>query len=79
LDSAMSQHINGTLLQANIITGHKDSALLIPKGCLSPDGKVLLTRGKKTDTVMVVTGIISTDWIEVTSGLSSGDQLLKAF
>lgn len=71
--------INGTLLQANIIVAQKNNALLIPRGCLSPDGKVIIQHGKQTDTVAIQTGIVSTDWVEVTKGLSLQDQLIKAW
>ncbi|WP_338873346.1 HlyD family efflux transporter periplasmic adaptor subunit [Spirosoma sp. SC4-14] len=69
--------IAGTPLQANIIVAEKDRALLIPKACLSPDSKVI--RAEQGDTIAVKTGIVSTDWVDVLSGLKPGEQILKAF
>lgn len=71
--------INGTLLQANIIVAHKDKTLLIPRSCLSPDGKVIVQRRGGKDTIAVQTGIVSTDWVEVLQGVSVTDQLIKAW
>lgn len=73
------QIINGTLLQANIIVAKKSRALLIPRSSLSPDGKVLVKRDKKTDTIAVQTGIIATDWVEVLKGISTTDEIIKTY
>lgn len=71
--------INGTLLQANIIVAKKDKALLIPRSCLSADGKVLVKNKKKTDTISIQTGIVSTDWVEVIKGVTISDKLIKTY
>ena len=71
--------IAGTLLQANIIIASKANALLIPRECLSLDGRVLVMRGNAIDTVLIKTGIISTDWVEVLSGINTSDKLIKAY
>lgn len=71
--------INGTLLQANIIVGKKDKALLIPRSSLSPDGKVILKREKKKDTLKVQTGIIASEWVEVLGGVKKGDEIIKTY
>lgn len=71
--------INGTLLQANIIVAEKDKAMLIPRGCLNPNGKVWIQRGKQTDTVTIQAGIVSNDWVEVLHGVNANDKLIKKF
>ncbi|MFY0252528.1 efflux RND transporter periplasmic adaptor subunit [Chitinophaga sp. 30R24] len=78
-DSIPPGLINGTLLQANIIVAHKDKALLIPRACLRPDNKVVMIRDKRRDTIAIQTGIVSTDWVEVLKGVSTTDQLIKAY
>lgn len=78
-DTASANIINGTLLQANIIVAKKDKALLIPKGCLSPDGKVVKKSDKQKDTLSVQTGIISNDWVEILSGINQSDKVLKQY
>lgn len=78
-DTLPAHLLNGTLLQSNIIVAKKDKALLVPAGCVSPDGKVIVKRGRKEDTVQVQTGIVATDWIEIRGGVSTADQLQKAF
>jgi multidrug efflux pump subunit AcrA (membrane-fusion protein) len=70
--------ISGTQLQANIITNRKESALLIPHAFVIPGNKVLVQKDKKTiDTVNITTGIVSDEWIEVLSGLTANDKLVK--
>lgn len=72
-------HIAGTLLQANIIVAKKDSALLIPRTCLSPDGKATVKRDGKRKIITLHTGIISTEWVEVLSDLDTEDEVLQNF
>jgi multidrug efflux pump subunit AcrA (membrane-fusion protein) len=69
--------ISGTQLQANIITKRKDNAMLIPHAYLVGDNKVLVKKGKKADTATVITGIVSYDWVEILSGLTTNDVILK--
>lgn len=76
-DNTVPSLINGTLLQANIIVAKKDKALLIPRSCLSADGKVMVKDGKKIDTIRIETGIISTDWVEVIKGVTVNDKLIR--
>lgn len=78
-DTLPPQLLNGTLLQANIIVGHKDKALLVPAACVSPDGKAVIVRDGREDTVQLQTGIVANDWVEVVKGVSLEDKLLKAF
>jgi len=69
--------IAGTQLQANIITNKKDNAMLIPHSYMQKDNKVLKRDGKKVDTVTIVTGIMSDEWVEVLSGLGTNDKIVK--
>ncbi|MBO9564326.1 MAG: efflux RND transporter periplasmic adaptor subunit [Niastella sp.] len=69
--------VNGTLLQANIITGGKDKALLIPREYLLPNGLVLVKHNKQIDTVAIKSGIVSNEWVEVLHGLSTDHLLVK--
>ncbi len=69
--------ISGTQLQANIIVSKKDKALLIPHVYMVGTDKVVVKRNDKTDTVKVTTGIVSDEWIEVLTGLTTSDVLVK--
>ena len=69
--------ISGTQLQANIITNKKDNTMLIPRVYLLNDNRVLVKKDKKIDTVAIATGIVSNEWIEVLSGLTTGDKIAK--
>ena len=69
--------ISGTQLQANIITNKKENALLIPHVYLMTGDKVLVKKENKTDTINVKTGIISDEWVEVLTGLTTNDKIVK--
>lgn len=69
--------ISGTQLQANIITNRKENCILIPHTFLNPGNKVLVKKGDKIDTAVITTGIVSDDWIEVLSGLTATDRIVK--
>lgn len=69
--------IAGTQLQANIITGRKENALLIPHTYIVNGKQVLVKKGDKVDSVNITTGTVSDEWIEVTSGLSANDKIAK--
>lgn len=69
--------IAGTQLQGNIITAKKDNAMLIPHVYLIDDNKVLVDRNGKKDTVKIVTGIVSDEWVEVLQGLTTHDKIMK--
>lgn len=60
--------ISGTQLQTNIITGFQKNALLIPRNYLNFDGTVNV-RGISSP-VKVDTRFVSTDWVQVVSGLN---------
>jgi len=69
--------ISGTQLQANIITNRKENALLIPHVYVATGNKVMVKHGDKVDTAVITTGIVSDEWIEVLSGLSATDKIVK--
>ncbi len=69
--------ISGTQLQANIISNRKENALLIPHAYVMGGNKVLVQKDKKTDTVAITTGIVSDEWIEVLTGLTANDKIIK--
>ena len=65
--------ISGTQLQANIIVGKKEDVLLIPRRFLDYGSMVnVKDKGK----VKIETGIISTDWVEVTAGIDENTILI---
>ncbi|MEY3450930.1 MAG: hypothetical protein RL711_755 [Bacteroidota bacterium] len=66
--------ITGTQLEANIEVGHKNKALLIPRSLLDFGNKVKV-KGKE-NLVEIKTGIVSTEWVEVLSGITADDELL---
>lgn len=67
--------ISGTQLQANIIIGTKNNVLVIPRNYLDYGNKVNV-KGK-SDPVVVKTGFISSEWVEITGGLSESDVLIN--
>ena len=66
--------ITGTQLQANILIGEKKNVLVIPRSYLGFGNKVLIEKKKSAN---VKTGIISTDWVEITGGLTENQSILK--
>ena len=69
--------ISGTQLQANIITNVKENTLLIPHVYVTGGNKVLIKKGDKIDTAIITTGIVSDEWIEVLSGITASDKIVK--
>jgi hypothetical protein len=65
--------IAGTQLEANIITGTKKNALVIPREYLSYGDKVTL---KNKKVVHVTKGIVSSEWVEITGGINEHDMLI---
>ena len=66
--------ISGTQLQANIIIGSKDKALVIPRSYLDFENKVFV---KGIDEPLKVkTGFISSQWVEIIEGLKESDVLV---
>ncbi len=64
---------NGTQVQANIIVGTKEKALILPANCLAVGDKVYT---KTKDTLQLKIGIRSVDWVEVLEGLKEDSELL---
>lgn len=67
--------IAGTLIQANIIIGKKEKALLIPRSSLNGNGQVMLATEKKFLPHKIKTGIVSSEWVEVKDGLTVDDRI----
>jgi HlyD family secretion protein len=61
-------------LEANIIIQTKENVLLIPRNYLLPNSKVINANG---DTIAVQTGLKDYQKIEVISGLTENDELIK--
>ena len=60
--------------EANIVIQRKKNALLIPRTYLLNNSKVINGKG---DTITVVTGLKDYQRVEVISGLSKDDELIK--
>ncbi|MGY3054485.1 multidrug efflux pump subunit AcrA (membrane-fusion protein) [Pedobacter sp. UYEF25] len=73
-DTALNTSIFGTQLEANILVGEKKDALLIPRSYMGFGNKVNV-KGKDED-VIIKTGIVSTDYVEVLRGITKHDILL---
>ena len=69
--------ISGTQLQANIVTNKKAATILIPHMYVIQENKVLVKKGDQIDTTSITTGIVSDDWIEVLTGISASDKIVK--
>ncbi len=67
--------ITGTQVEANIITGETKNALVIPRNFLDYGDKVTLKKDGKQ--VVVKTGIVSSDWVEILGGITEHDVLLS--
>lgn len=66
--------VNGTQLEANILTGEKKNTLLIPRNYMTYGNKVQLKNEK--DLRVIETGVISTEYVEVLKGLAENDILV---
>ena len=62
----MDFKISGTQLQANVIISEKNNLLVIPKNYLDYGNKVNV---KDKGQIIVETGFISTEWVEIKSGI----------
>lgn len=70
---SLSFLISGTQLQANIITEEKENVLVIPRSYLDY-GSLVNVKGEGK--VKIEAGIISTDWVEVKSGIDENTVLI---
>lgn len=73
-DKPFANSLFGTQLEANILVGEKKNALLIPRKYVGFGNKVNV-KGKD-ENVIITTGIISTDYVEVLSGIDKNTILL---
>lgn len=64
----------GTQLEANILVGEKKNALLVPRNYVGFGNKVNV-KGKD-ENVIIKTGIVSTEYVEVLDGVNQDDILL---
>ena len=65
----------GTQLESNIIVGERKQVLVIPKSYLDYGNKVTLAKDKKQ--IVIKTGLLSNDYIEVIEGLTESDELIE--
>lgn len=72
---ALDFRITGTQIEANIITGERKNALVIPRTYLDYGDKVTLKSNDKQ--VVVKTGIVSSNWVEILGGITEQDVLLS--
>lgn len=73
-DNTLNASLFGTQLEANILVGGKKNALLIPRELMGYGNKVNV-KGKEQP-VIIKSGIVSTDYVEVLSGITKDDVLL---
>lgn len=73
-EKPLANSLFGTQLEANILVGEKKNALLIPRNYVGFGNKVNV-KGKE-ENVIIKTGIISTEFVEVLSGITKNDVLL---
>ncbi len=66
----------GLTLEVNIITRRAERALLVPASAME-DGKVWAIRGRRVYARTVRTGIAGTSDVQILSGLSPGDMIVK--
>jgi multidrug efflux pump subunit AcrA (membrane-fusion protein) len=64
-------------VEANIIVGHKDDALLIPRNALLGDDQVeIKEQGGKTKIVKIEKGLATLEFVEVLKGINEGDEIV---
>lgn len=73
-DTLLNSSLFGTQLEANVLVGEKKNALLIPREYLGYGNKVNV-KGKE-QSVIIKSGIVSTDFVEVLEGISKEDVLM---
>ncbi len=73
-DKPLNTSLYGTQLEANILVGEKKNSLLIPRNFLGFGNKVMV-KGKD-EAVIVKTGIVSTEYVEILDGITKEDVLL---
>jgi multidrug efflux pump subunit AcrA (membrane-fusion protein) len=73
-ETTLKSSLFGTQLEANILVGQKQNALLVPRNYVGFGNKVNV-KGKDKN-VIIKTGIVSNEYIEILSGLDTTDVLL---
>lgn len=73
-DDVLDFKITGTQLQANIVIGSQERALLIPRNYLNFDGTVQVKGEKQTRKVQ--TNFVSSDWVQITGGIDDNTTLV---
>ena len=73
-DKTIKNSLFGTQLEANILVGEKKNALLVPRNYVGFGNKVNV-KGKD-ENVIIKTGIISTEYVEVLEGIDKNTILL---
>ena len=73
-DKPFENSLFGTQLEANILVGEKKNALLVPRNYVGFGNKVNV-KGKD-EYVIIKTGIISTEYVEVLEGIDKNDVIL---
>ncbi|WP_374550117.1 tail fiber domain-containing protein, partial [Flavobacterium sp.] len=73
-EETIDNSLFGTQLEANILVDEKKNALLIPRNYVGFGNKVNV-KGKD-EAVIIKTGIVSTDYVEVLEGVNKTDLLL---
>lgn len=73
-DSIPSFSLVGTRLEANIIVGEKENALLVPRAYLSY-ANTIHVKGEDTPRPVKV-GIKGTEWVEILEGLEGNEELI---
>ncbi len=77
INSEAIHSIFGLNGQANIITSQAKHVLAIPLEALGDDDQVVVKQGDATEVKKVTLGLQSDDEVEITSGLTDNDQVLK--
>ncbi len=73
-DEALEFSLYGTQLEANVLVGEKKNAMLIPRSYMGYGNKVRV-KGKDKP-VIVKTGIVSTEYVEILEGITMNDLIL---
>lgn len=73
-DKMLENSLFGTQLEANILVGEKKNALLIPRNYVGYGNKVNVKGNDES--VIITTGIVSTEYVEVLGGIDKNTTLL---
>jgi HlyD family secretion protein len=69
--------VNGLNGQADIVTEEHKDVLAVPQDAIREDGTVYIKEGNEYKTVKVETGLSSDSDIEIKSGLTEGQEVVK--